>query len=733
MIKEYSNIFELLQDPQPELSGNGLVKGYYTPGDNGGGVFYWDQNSIEPEDFGTIFKSSSFLLGRWKRLFNKSSPVLAEWFGIRPNSDDITIASTNLSRINLCLRNFKRIKFGSGFYSIYQTDKQNSICLESSGPYEPGPTIEGSGIDITVIKMLTTSSGADRLAVITTLGWPVNNVVIKDMTIDCGFDYVTDKSATRQAILLRGVNNLVERIKFINYGAGNHTNRAECFVVSLLLTPANEGFSSKSPGNIRDCIFTRPGKNGNLSYSTGIPEITCILIDRDDPSQKLIGCGGLIENNIFENIKVKAGEQISPLHGISVGRLSGAKIVNNVFSNFDGTCVYQDSFNSQNLLVSGNTMENVHIGVCFLIVSPILDPIFEGTVIEKNFIRLGLASPDSSIPPHLSGIIFYSLSGITGNRINNVLVSNNFIRGRKVGSLLPTGVRIECHEIVYDNFRVENNIIDTPDTLALSSEYFGIEGEESLVFIPDYRYDPARLKFHNNLTSRSKHLNVKVTRGGVKLLKNSSDKIERVKNVVYDGRVNCLYDEFMGASPGFSLGWSNWGKVTNYVGDIDRPGIVQLSVTSPPETAELKLAPNSIRLSPSTSHVMEFNFSRFANTSPTMDYEAILGLIGQSSNSGIYLKVDNSSQGQIMLHISCGNTSTSIPTNEFAWAGWWFKARFEIKQGEVSFWINDRWVSRFINKDITGNFTPIFKVKRLSGNLLSGILIDYFQYQFLYE
>ncbi|PWV56154.1 glycosyl hydrolase family 28-related protein [Chitinophaga sp. S165] len=57
------------------------VLGYYTIGDGGGGDFYWDANSVEEEDLGTIFISGNVATGRWKRLYN--SPLSALWFGAK--------------------------------------------------------------------------------------------------------------------------------------------------------------------------------------------------------------------------------------------------------------------------------------------------------------------------------------------------------------------------------------------------------------------------------------------------------------------------------------------------------------------------------------------------------------------------------------------------------------------------------------------------------------------------
>src|ERR1043166_3057781 len=56
------------------------VRGYYSPGDGGGGQFYWDPNSTDNDDGGmTIVPTANPPAGRWKR--TAQSNVNVKWFG----------------------------------------------------------------------------------------------------------------------------------------------------------------------------------------------------------------------------------------------------------------------------------------------------------------------------------------------------------------------------------------------------------------------------------------------------------------------------------------------------------------------------------------------------------------------------------------------------------------------------------------------------------------------------
>ena len=57
------------------------VLGYYTEGDGGGGTFFWDADSIEDDNAGTIIEATDVTTGRWKRVY--SDAVNVRWFGAK--------------------------------------------------------------------------------------------------------------------------------------------------------------------------------------------------------------------------------------------------------------------------------------------------------------------------------------------------------------------------------------------------------------------------------------------------------------------------------------------------------------------------------------------------------------------------------------------------------------------------------------------------------------------------
>ena len=63
------------------LTGAALVAGYHSPGDGGGGPFYWDPGSTDADDGGLVIAPNAGGAGRWKRVYGAAVDV--RWFGAR--------------------------------------------------------------------------------------------------------------------------------------------------------------------------------------------------------------------------------------------------------------------------------------------------------------------------------------------------------------------------------------------------------------------------------------------------------------------------------------------------------------------------------------------------------------------------------------------------------------------------------------------------------------------------
>jgi len=75
------------------------VLGYYSKGDGGGGLFYWDAASTEADNGGTIIQATAITTGRWKRVF--SGAVNVKWFDGIEKSLDFIQSESNYSDLNI--------------------------------------------------------------------------------------------------------------------------------------------------------------------------------------------------------------------------------------------------------------------------------------------------------------------------------------------------------------------------------------------------------------------------------------------------------------------------------------------------------------------------------------------------------------------------------------------------------------------------------------------------------
>src|SRR5690606_14770348 len=86
------------------------VKEYHAGEGVGGGGFYWDADSTETENGGTVFGAAT--VGRWKRILAKSHTDVHEW-GVYPGSTDNTSA---YDRIVQHVAEGSIIRWSSGTY-----------------------------------------------------------------------------------------------------------------------------------------------------------------------------------------------------------------------------------------------------------------------------------------------------------------------------------------------------------------------------------------------------------------------------------------------------------------------------------------------------------------------------------------------------------------------------------------------------------------------------------------
>lgn len=137
-----------------------IVAGYYTPGDGGGGDFYWNATSTDADDNGltTVLPTGHVGAGRWKRIF--SGAVNPRWGGARGNglTDDtaafvavrdagdqaIHVPAGNYRLTGLTLSVADQVWSMDAGAVLELADQANAVLLTISGT---GVVVSGGKID----------------------------------------------------------------------------------------------------------------------------------------------------------------------------------------------------------------------------------------------------------------------------------------------------------------------------------------------------------------------------------------------------------------------------------------------------------------------------------------------------------------------------------------------------------------------------------------------------------
>ena len=472
------------------------VQGYRRPGDDGGGVFTYASASGDEPDGGTVLTPAA-LPGRFLRQIPENVEPRAEWFGAHGDGQHPDQAA-----INACLKRFQRVRLLPKTYALGSTPPHyDPDVTYHSIDLRTGYRIEGTGRDKTTLRLLdaTNPRGADAgsnyFIVIYNARFhdPADNIVVRDLTIDCNFDG-QNKHTTIHAVHVRGGNALIERLNLRGYGTGRHPTSGysrECFVVAQTLV-YKHATGSRRAATLRDLDFTDPGHNGEIEGK--VAEITHIALggagnfsdfswivpkgkDPDfDPENNgendrnwWPSEGGLVEHCRIHDMVFEPSSQKSPLHGITISNADGMVVRNNVVENVDGAAVFTMSWHHRNTHIHDNVFTNVYSGLALHVKGsdgkPLQFPKHENVRFERNRIVLGT-------PKHIRwspiGVQLYGQDLGNAPRLVNILVKDNHIEGRSFLDAAgkrryPVGVSVQVLRDNLRGVRFENNVIEVPD------------------------------------------------------------------------------------------------------------------------------------------------------------------------------------------------------------------------------------------------------------------------------
>lgn len=233
-----------------------------------------------------------------------------------------------------------------------------------------GWKLRGAGIDNTILRMKTNAvSGLD--------GYVVHHGSIRkdgaelsDLTIDCNAQNQTSPVYVAAAGLM-GSNTRISRVKAINWAT--FTTGKEAFVV-LINAFAHETYTNCV---IEDCLVTQPAP---VTFADGATAITIFTEGDNQQTYQAI-----LRNNVVRDITAGLGTSGSPAYLNAYGDAAGGMVINNYAANLiNGSGVYRDTWNARNVLITGNTFDNVSGCVVYNITGGYG---VDGLVIQNNVLR----------------------------------------------------------------------------------------------------------------------------------------------------------------------------------------------------------------------------------------------------------------------------------------------------------------------------------------------------------
>lgn len=139
-----------------------------------------------------------------------------------------------------------------------------------------GWQIIGSGIGVTIVRLVEADIDDSNYSVIhnyPSLDGYVNDVVVRDLTLDCNLTGQATSDVCVHGISLNGNRNKISRVRCINWGTTSTTSREPVVIGGAKATPT-AGFGDLTDFIIEECIVDQP------SSATQAHDCT------------LIGCGG---------------------------------------------------------------------------------------------------------------------------------------------------------------------------------------------------------------------------------------------------------------------------------------------------------------------------------------------------------------------------------------------------------------------------------------------------------
>lgn len=410
--------------PDPTFYGGIEVLGYYTPGDKGGGDFYWDASSVVADNGGTVIQSSAVVgAGRWIRLTG-GQPLSVRWFGAKGDgvaNDTAAIGNTLIAGANAAVY----VPAASVHYLINSAlPTVSNTTVDGDGP---ASLIRSSNLNASILTCTTQSGITLKNLAFAYTGASAAHLVAAISFVNCDNSHIYNNeisSYLQHGIMLFNSSNNTMTNNYIHGHIGTDDGSADIGVYDnssyntisnnllyggatawfgVIIQDFNGGFTPLKNQVLNNIIKT------HSAYG---------IVNYNQPSNT-VNDYTLIDGNTVEEITGDAnilnlGQKQSGMCIYSVQN-GGAQIVNNKVNNCNQVTV------SENLAPAAIAVSQDNLALTPNIIA-------NNQIITSHKKGIQISGTEAIITGNTVEISGSATGGIAGLGANNINVSNNTVR-----------------------------------------------------------------------------------------------------------------------------------------------------------------------------------------------------------------------------------------------------------------------------------------------------------------
>lgn len=324
-------------------------------------------------------------------------------------------------RINQCLIKQGRVELGEGVYTLGTAGSVTEIYADYNmilfgntdyGYPKDNVQIIGRGIGKTTLKLADNNAQLRGIAVggmpdykmrmiystgPSALGFggqPCNNTLIKGISFNANHNETNNNAYSKNCIHVFGSGTVIEDCEFYGMGRGSleiPTGTPESFTIYAVLSSNNADGSQGAI--VRRCLFRDNGNCTGTGVATIVSETTCVAVGGYvTQSGNYVWATGVVIEDCKVTGTFNVNTQRSPLHGLTLSTTKGGVITRNYFENYEGVCIYNDTwpqigtkiYNNKAVNVWGFAQFSAYNWVRVAGASPLRIPHFQDISITRN-------------------------------------------------------------------------------------------------------------------------------------------------------------------------------------------------------------------------------------------------------------------------------------------------------------------------------------------------------------